>query len=222
MKLQTALAFVADLKLNNNREWFTENKSRYLEAKAEFEAALEELIPMLKSFDNSIDITSANDCLFRIYRDVRFSKNKEPYKPHFGAFIARGGRKSKYAGYYLHLEAGGSFLGGGIYMPEPKVLKAIRTDIYQNPEEFLQILNDKGFSKYYPEIYGEKLKLAPKGFPYDFEHVDLLKHKHYALAHSVSDNFWKEEKLANRMVELFKAQYAFNRFLNYAVENRTD
>ncbi|HCC69744.1 MAG TPA: TIGR02453 family protein [Bacteroidales bacterium] len=217
MDLNTIIKFLADLRFNNNRSWFKENNGRYQDAKAEFEQLIDTIIPLLKQVDDSIDIVSAKECVFRLFRDVRFSNNKEPYKRNFGAYISRGGRKSPYAGYYIHIEPGKSFIGGGIYMPEANILRAIRKEIYENTEEYKQIINNSSFKKYFPEIFGEKLKMAPKGFPKDFEDIDLLRNKHYAAAYSVKDAFWSESELFENMMNIFLVQYPFNRFLNEAV-----
>lgn len=209
--------FLIDLKFNNNRQWFTKNKDRYEAASREFGLFIDSVIAGLRQLDNSIDISSSKDCVFRIFRDVRFSPNKEPYKTNFGALIARGGRKSTNPGYYLHFEPDNSFIGGGIYMPEPKALQAIRSEIYENTQEFKAILSDESFRKYFSEIYGEKLKMAPKGFPRDFSDIDLLKYKHYAVLHNVTDEFWWASDLLDRVIEIFRIQYKFNRFLTSAI-----
>ena len=219
MDFKLVLEFLIDLKFNNNKTWFKENQERYRQAKSEFEEFIGILLPRLKQLDESIDVTSPKECIFRIFRDVRFSKNKEPYKTNFGALIARGGRKRSYAGYYIHVEPDESFIGGGVYMPEPKVLKAIRTEIYENITEFKKIINNDEFRKFFAEIYGDKLTLAPKGFPKDFKDIDLLKYKHYAVAYGVKNSFWTEGKeLIDDLMNIFIAQYPFNLFLNRAVE----
>ncbi len=217
MNNKIILGFLKDLKVNNNRDWFKANDMRYQLAKNEFEDFIDEVIPALKKIDKEIDVLNAKDCIFRIFKDVRFSKDKNPYKTNFGAFIAKGGRKSKYAGYYIHVEPGKSFVGGGIYMPEAPELKAIREEIYNNSESFKKIINNPSFKKYFTEIYGDKLKTAPKGFPKDFKDIDLLKFKHYAVVHNIKDSFWNSENLLSNLSEIFKAQLPFNRFLNKAI-----
>jgi uncharacterized protein (TIGR02453 family) len=214
MNLKTSFDFLLELQFNNNRQWFQNNEEFYKKAKTEFEDFTAELIAGLGKFDSEIGDLSPKDCTFRIYRDVRFSKDKEPYKNNMGAFIVKGGKKSPFAGYYVHLEPGGSFVGGGVYMPEKSVLDAIRNEIYSNPETLKIILNQKEFSSYFNEIYGEKLKTAPKGFPKDFADIELLKHKHYALAHSLCDDFWTNENLSAEILKVFKAMKDFNDYFN--------
>lgn len=223
MNFKLILEFLIDLRFNNNRAWFKENNASYRRAKSEFEGLIESLLPGLKQIDESIDVSSPKDYIFRIFRDVRFSGNKEPYKTNFGAFISKEGRKGPYAGYYIHIEPDRSFIGGGIYMPEPHILKAIRAEIYENIDEFKEIINKEKFREVFPEIFGERLKLPPKGFPKDFEDIDLLKHKHYAVAYNVDNSFWMaDDKLVQNLLDIFKIQYPFNTFLNRAVEKSID
>ena len=110
-----------------------------------------------------------------------------------------------------------SFISAGIYMPEPKILQSIRTEIYENTEEYKRIINNNNFKKYFSEVYGEKLKMAPKGFPKEFPDIDLLKYKHYAITYSVKNSFWSGEKVIENLVDVFRVQHPFNQFLNRAV-----
>ncbi len=217
MDLQNAFQFLIDLKFNNNRPWFNENKDRYLRAKNDFDTFIESLIVQLKKQDKSIDVSAAKECVFRIYRDARFSKNKEPYKTNFGAFISKGGRKSPYAGYYIHFEPDNSFMGGGIYQPTPALLKSIRTQIFENPEEYKGILNQKDFKKQFPVLHGEKLKMAPKGFPKDFADIDLLKNKHFVVSKAIENELWFEGEPVKAILKSYKTQQKLNEFLNRAV-----
>ena len=210
--------FLIDLQINNNRAWFNDNKDRYLEAKQIFDNFVAQLIIQLKTFDKSIDVTEAKDCVFRIYRDTRFSNNKAPYKENFGAFITRGGRKSPFAGYYIHIEPDQSFAGGGIYHPQNDVLKVLRQHIFNHVDDFKKIIDNKPFNHYFKGIYGDQLKMAPKGFPKDFTDIDLLKYKDYAVVHQLNNDFFMENDVMKELIEIFKAQQPFNRFLNSAVE----
>jgi uncharacterized protein (TIGR02453 family) len=216
--MKNALNFLIHLKLNNERNWFKENEKFYQSAKTEFTDFIDSLIPVLKSIDDTIDVESSKECLFRIYRDVRFSKNKEPYKTNFGAFIAKGGRKTVNAGYYIHFEPDQSFIGGGIYMPQPNYLKAIRTNIYNDPDSFKKILNEKKFKDLFGGIEGEKLKTAPKGFPKDFPDLDLIKNKHFVVSKKVSNEFWLSGDLVQKVADIFKEQYPLNSYLNKIAE----
>lgn len=220
MNFDIILDFLIKLQINNNRNWFTANKEAYEKAKAEFEQFITLMIPRLEALDESITGTKAKECIFRIFRDVRFSKNKEPYKTNFGAFIGPNGRKTSQAGYYIHLEPDTSFLGGGVYMPEAQNLKEIRTAIFKNPVEFKEILDNKNFKSYFPELYGEKLKRAPKDFSKDFPEIELLKNKHYVVSHNVANSFWTSPDLIENTMAIFKTQYAFNNFLNQALQSQ--
>ena len=138
--------FLRKLRDNNDREWFNAHKPEYLELKDRFEKWVSELIERTADFDEEVRGLAAKDCVYRIYRDTRFSPDKTPYKTHFGAYIASpGGRNSNRAGYYVHLEPDGSLLGGGLYCPDPALLKRLRQDIYDNIEEFTSILQEKAF-----------------------------------------------------------------------------
>jgi len=222
MNLKKVMNFLFQLHENNNRDWFKENKALYDEAKQEFEKFIEELIPFSNNFDPEIGAVSSKDCIFRIFRDVRFSKDKSPYKTNFGAFIASGGRKSPYAGFYVHLEPEESFVSGGVYMPEAKNLKAIRTEIFENPEDYKKIINNSKFKKYFKGVYGEKLKMAPRDFPKDFADIELLKHKHYAVVHNVNNTFWNRENLFDELAIIFKTLSPFNKFINKAISKEID
>jgi uncharacterized protein (TIGR02453 family) len=218
MNLKIVFQFLSNLRSNNNREWFKKNNDKYQNAKVEFADFIDALIPPLVDLDNDIDVESSKECIFRIFRDLRFSKNREPYKSNFGAFIAQGGRKSPNAGYYIHFEPDHSFIGGGVYMPQPKVLKAIRDEIFKNSDNYKKIIFNTNFKKYFPEIYGEKLKMAPRGFPKEFKDIELLKNKHFAVTYNVANSFWLENNLFENIIKVFKVQYTFNQFLNNIIK----
>ena len=134
--------FLRELKKNNNKEWFDANRSHYSALRKEFENFINLVIAEITVFDKTVAHTTAKASIFRINRDIRFSNDKLPYKTNFGAFIAKGGRKGINAGYYIHVEPGEGFLAGGIYMPSGPMLKAIRTEIYENIEEFKKIVEN--------------------------------------------------------------------------------
>jgi uncharacterized protein (TIGR02453 family) len=218
MNGKNILQFLSELNDNNNREWFTENKDKYQRAMGDFEEMVNYLIAHIAEFDKEIVGLQAKDCIFRIYRDVRFSHDKSPYKDHFGAYIcAGGGRKSLRAGYYVHLQLGNCMMGGGIYCPEPNVLKALRQAVYDNIDEFKEIVEEKSFAATFKDME-EKLKTIPRGFPKDFPDGEYLKNKHYAYTHIVTDDFFAADDCAKKTVEILKGMQPINRFLNYTVD----
>lgn len=212
------LLFLTDLKENNYKEWFHENKLRYQKVKKEFEQFINHTIADIAQFDSAVQNLEPKDCIFRINRDIRFSKDKSPYKTNFGGFIVPGGKKSGNAGYYIHIEPGGCFLAGGVYSPPPEILKAVRTEIYENADDFKKIINNKDFKKHFKELMTEDmLKTAPKGFPKDFEDIDLLKYKHYTVAKQISDDFVTSEKFVDEIRETFKTLLPFNKYINEGI-----
>jgi len=131
------ISFIGKLSKNNNKPWFDKHRDEYEAAKEDFELLVTEILGGLSVTEPMFKEQKAKDCIFRIFRDVRFSKDKTPYKAHFGAFFSRGGRKFPGAGYYLHIEPGGkSFAGGGLWVPEAPLLKAVRQEIDYNFAEF--------------------------------------------------------------------------------------
>jgi uncharacterized protein (TIGR02453 family) len=214
--------FLRQLKQNNNREWFHANKGFYKSALAEFEILLNKLIPEIRKLDPKIGPLMPKECIFRIYRDVRFGKDKSPYKTNFGAAISPGGRKGKYAGYYIHLEPDGCFLAGGVFHPQPDVLKAIRQEIYFNAAGLKKIIQKKDFIQYFDELKGEKLKRPPKGFVADFADVDLLKYKDYLVVHGMEDELLLSGKFLDHALHVCSSIKTLNDFLNNAINMTED
>jgi uncharacterized protein (TIGR02453 family) len=210
--------FLTDLKANNNREWFMANKKAYESAKKEVESFLSGLIPGLAKMDPSVQSPDIKDCMFRIYKDVRFSKDKSPYKTNFGAFIGRGGRKTAYPGYYFHFEPGESMIAGGVYMPQPDILKLVRNEVYFNSAEFRKILEARDFKKYFGKLDEfDKMKKPPKDFPSDFPDIDLLKYRSYIAYVQVKDELVLSADYGLYAMEVAKAMLPLNNFLNRAI-----
>jgi uncharacterized protein (TIGR02453 family) len=214
MEKNLILPFLKKLSKNNNREWFAEHKNGFVIAKSQMEELVEQLIIRLSNFDQTVGSLDAKKCVFRIYRDVRFSKNKAPYKINMGAFMVPGGKKSGKAGYYLHLEPGASFLGGGIYMPESKTLKVIREEVMYEIDVFKSIVEDRDFKAVFGEIRGEKLKRPPKGFPADFPEIEYLKLKSYVVMHPLMDEQIIEPDFFDYAADVFMRMHPLNQFLN--------
>ncbi len=216
--MQEVLNFLSELRVNNNKEWFDQNRGRYEESRKKVLFLTELVIHEISKFDPEIGSLAAKDCVFRIFRDVRFSNDKTPYKTNMGSFIARGGRKSMGAGYYFHIEPGGSFVGGGSYCPPADSLKALRTEIFDHPDEFKELIYSDSFRKTYPEMYEDKLKTPPKGFPKEFPDIDLLKYKSYAFTSRIDDSVVAGDAYVGKIIDAFKELAPVNRFLNTAID----
>ena len=168
---KTTLQFLNQLATNNNRIWFEENRGKYELAKSNYMEFVSAVIGIIQKIDKNISDVSTKSCTFRINRDVRFSKNKDPFKPYFGMYLKMGGRKSIYPGYYIHLESNNkSFVGGGMWDPEPDIIYKIRQEISYQSKDFLKIIQSKKFKATFGDlILTDKyaLKNLPKGFASD-------------------------------------------------------
>lgn len=205
--------FLKKLEKNNNREWFNENKDLYVEAQQDVLSFLEKLIEEIAEFDEEILKIDPKKALFRIYRDIRFSKLKIPYKTHFGASLGMG-KGNKIAGYYLHIEPGKSFLAGGTYQPEPATLKEIRKEISMNGDEFKKILEQKDFRNNFRGLSVEsKLKRVPNDFEKEDPMAEFLKLKSFIVVHPVSDEALMKGTAIKEFAEIFKSIKPLNDFL---------
>lgn len=209
----STLQFLRNLEKNNNREWFNENKKLYQEAQQDVISFVEKLIEEMADFDEEMGKLEAKKSVFRIYRDTRFSKDKTPYKTNFGAGLGMG-KGNKISGYYLHIEPGKSFLAGGVYKPEPSVLKTIRQEISTFGNEFKAILEQDEFRNYFRGLSVEdKLKKVPQGFEKDDKMAEYLKLKHFIVTHPVSDEQLLSENVVKEFAKTFKAMKPLNDFL---------
>lgn len=214
---KSTLRFLSDLRSNNYRDWFQQNRKRYEEARSDFESFIQALLDDIISFDPVLEGLEAKNCIYRIYRDIRFSLDKTPYKSHMGAVIVRGGRNNtgRYAGYYVHVEPGdNSIMGGGAYMPPTPWLSAIREKIGEQGEELTEIINNREFAGIFGEIGGEKLKSAPKGYLKDSPYIELLKHKSFLASRIVTDREVSSDEFFSNIIQAFKTMKPFNDFLN--------
>lgn len=210
---KSTLAFLSDLAKNNNREWFAENRKRYEAAKSDFESFVQDIINELIPANPILKGLEAKSCIFRINRDIRFSKDKSIYKTNLGAFIVRGGRKNgdKYTGYYIHLEPGGnSMIAGGSYMPPMPWLTQIREKIDEEGDKFVKIVRNKEFVSFFGELDGEKLKTAPKGYPSDHKHIEYLKMKSLIALKIIPD----KDVISNKYQEIVLKGFAMMKPLN--------
>lgn len=215
----TTLDFLRKLSRNNNREWFNAHRDEYLTAKADVERLSMELVAGVRAFDGSIGQLEPKECMFRIYRDARFSRDKSPYKTNMGIVVQRGGKKSPYACYYAHVEPGSCFLSGGVYMPDPTTLKALRRSIDVNAEEFLEIIAEKNFRKYFTALADEsKLVKVPQGFDKNSPVAEYLKYKDFYVMRGVTEEELCSKSYVKQTLQAFKALKPLNDFFNAAIE----
>jgi uncharacterized protein (TIGR02453 family) len=215
------LKFLTQLKKNNNKPWFDAHRAQYEAARIDFSNFIQLVIDALQKTDTTITGLGSKECLFRINRDIRFSKNKQPYKTNFGASIKRGGRKSGFAGYYFHCEPGHSFIGGGLWMPEAAQLKNVRQEIDYNWEEFQSIIQEKNFKKIYGDIYqAEEVSLAtmPKGYEKDNPAASYLKLKSFIAETPIADEELTKASLHKKTVAAFEGLQPLLTFINRALE----
>lgn len=212
INLEPVLTFLEEIGKNNNKPWFEANKPLYQAAMTEFEHFTDALIDEFRLADNLQDLR-AKDCISRIYRDVRFSKDKSPYKTNLWASIAPGGKKNMHMGYHVSIQPQGrTMLAGGMYEPSPENLYRFRQSIAEDAREFKQIIAEKAFQDYFGGIEGEKLKTAPQGFDKDHPEIDLLKYKQVVVVRYFSD----QQVLANDFLSLvITGCRAMRPFLDY-------
>ncbi len=177
MIADSTLVFLEQLKENNHREWFNGHRSIYEESRADFISFCTDLLEDLKVLQPELLNTDIKDCIFRINRDIRFSKDKSPYKTHFSAAFGPNGKSSGKIDFYFQLDSEKAFLGGGIWQPSPQNLARFRQEIDYNPQDLKSIIFDKTFKEYFGEPHGEKLKTTPKNYPSDHPDIELLKYK---------------------------------------------
>ena len=221
MITDTTLAFLRELKSNNERVWFTEHKSEYQQAYSEMLDTVLQLLVAISGFDRDIALSGLEpkNCMMRINRDIRFSKDKSPYKTNFFAFISKGGRKGPFGGYYVHIEPGATFAGGGIYMPEPTVLEQLRREIDDHFAEWQSISAQKEFSSQFPEgiLPSGKLVRPPKGYESSNPAIEYLKFKGYYTQRFFADHEVTEPGFVAELAKTFRAVNPLVQFLNRAL-----
>ena len=213
--------FLRNLSKNNNKPWFDLHRKEYEIARKDYEDFIQSVIDTFGKSDPSIAPLIAKQCLFRINRDIRFSKNKTPYKKNFAASINRGGKKSIFAGYYFHLEPGNSFIGGGIWMPMPGETQKIRQEIDYCWPEFKKIITAKNFKTIYGELDNEPeitLVNVPKGYTKENPAAQYLKLKSWIAMQKISDTTLSSANLLKQTAAAFSAIQPLIYFLNRAIE----
>lgn len=218
MLTKETLDFLKKLDKNNNRDWFNENKNAFIKANDNVIAVTGDLIGRITKFDPAVVGIDPKSCVFRIYRDVRFSKDKSPYKTNLGAFVAPGGKKAMSPGYYFHVQPGMFFAAAGKHMPDAAELLKVRNAIAKNTKDFLKIVEAKKFRDRFGDLDGDRLSKPPKGFPADHPAIEYLKLKSF----TVSEEFTEKEAIGKDypklLAESFKAAYPLIIFLRNALK----
>jgi uncharacterized protein (TIGR02453 family) len=211
------LHFLSQLAENNNREWFQENRKLYDAAKADMEQLVGYLITEVGKFQDLGNI-QVKDCLLRINRDIRFSKNKAPYKNNLSAGIGPGGKSSGKIDYYIQVQPNGlTFLGGGMWETTPEQLARFRQEVDYSADELKSIISDKAFREYYPEIYGESLKTVPKGYAKDHPEIDILKRKQLFFMHRYTDKEVSSKDFGKMVLKGIETLKPFTDYMNYVL-----
>lgn len=221
MITKTTLQFLKQLEKNNNKPWFDEHRKEYESAKKDFLQLTEKILIELSDIDAEVAHLAPKDCVFRINRDVRFSKNKSPYKTNMGMSIAKGGKKGIFAGYYFHLEPGKSFVGGGLYMPMANEINKVRQEIDYCSDEWTGILKNKNFKRIYGDLERSSdisLSRPPKGYDASHNCINDLKLKSWIATKEIKDELLTTPQLSKTIIESFEALQPLLQFINRSIE----
>jgi uncharacterized protein (TIGR02453 family) len=213
------LTFLRQLKKNNDKAWFDAHRKQYETAKEDFEQFITALLGALTPIEPMLAEQKAKDCIYRIFRDVRFSKDKTPYKHHFSAFFSRGGRKWDGAGYYIHLEPGAIFAGGGLWTPQPALLKSVRQEIDYNLKEWEGIINNKTFKKLFPKLNGESLQKPPQGYEAGNPAIEYIRMKSFTAGTPLKDEDLTDKNAVKKIVSAFTTLSPLINFLNRPLDS---
>jgi uncharacterized protein (TIGR02453 family) len=211
-------AFLRALARNNNREWFQQHKKDFQKAQELMREFASVILKGISRFDPAVSELDPKETLFRIYKDIRFSKDKTPYKTHFGCWMARGGRKSNDAGYYFHVEPENTFMAAGIHSPPKEQLNLIRQEILYRPEEYLKVIgNISSLAEFERGGEEDKLKTGPLGFPKDFKYLEELNYKHYIFVKNYGNEEVLQPSFADELAEDYRKLYPLVDYLNHAI-----
>ena len=230
MNIPGILDFLKQLAANNDRQWFLEHKTEYQHVQQSFEELLAVVIARISVFDESVSHVQPKDCTYRIYRDVRFSLDKSPYKTHLGAYVAAHGKKAFHGGYYIHLEPGHCLVSCGNYYLPTNILTSCRNEIMANIDQWRSIVEGKPFVEMFGEPgkggwddekgFGiEHLKTAPSGFPRDYEFIQYIRMKDYCCWRAVPDTFFEGEQWLDDMVAILKVGKPMMDFINSVIDD---
>ena len=220
MLSKDTLQFLDDLKANNNRDWFLENKKRYEAVKKEYQQLVGDFLDVMKPLDPSLEMLEVKNCTFRINRDIRFSKDKTPYKSHLGVWLSSGAKGMNRSGYYLHLEKGASFIAGGLYCPESVDLKKMRKEIAYFHDDLEAILNEKNFKREFKDFdRNEKdtLKNPPRGYEKEHPAIEFLKLKSFECSQRIDYSEVTKKDFVATMSKKLIALKPLNDFINRAL-----
>ncbi|WP_345236947.1 DUF2461 domain-containing protein [Hymenobacter saemangeumensis] len=219
MQIKPLFSFLTELSNNNDRAWFQAHKATYNQLRAQFELDVEFWARELAQADEALAGPGARKSVFRIYRDVRFSNNKDPYKTHFSAFFTASSKDVDSPSYYVQLGPNGQTLAAaGLYQPEKAQLAAVRQEIDYNAEPLYDLLAQPGFRRFFPAMGGDKLKKAPAGYPADHPDIDLLKHKSFVVSHELPDAAaLAQADLRSYVAEVFRTAVPFCNYLREAL-----
>jgi uncharacterized protein (TIGR02453 family) len=221
MLTKESLQFLDDLKKNNNREWFQDNKKRYEVFKKDYHQLVSDFLDIMKPLDPSLELLEIKDCTFRINRDIRFSKDKSPYKSHLGVWMSAGAKGANRSGYYVHIEKGGSFIAGGFYSPDAEELKKVRKEIAFFYDDLQEILNDKNFKKVFGSLdvnENNSLKSMPRGYEKDHPAIEFLKLKSFTASQTYDISEVTKKDFVKKMSEKLIALKPLNDFINRALD----
>lgn len=220
MLSKDSLQFLDDLKANNNRDWFLDNKKRYEVFKKDYHQLVGDFLNAMKPLDPSLEMLEVKNCTFRINRDIRFSKDKSPYKDHIGVWLSSGSKGMNRSGYYIHIARAGSFIAGGFYCPEAEDLKKMRREIAFFYEDLEEILNEKNFKREFCDFdrnEANTLKNPPRGYEKDHPAIEFLKLKSFETSQKFDiEEVTKEDfvaKMSNKLISL----KPLNEFINRAL-----
>lgn len=213
------LDFLKLIAVHNDRDWFHAHRSIYDDAAEAFSSIVSELISRISEFEPEISSLRPSDCTYRIYRDIRFTNDKSPYKIHMGAFVNARGKKSQHGGYYIHMQPERCLIGAGCYIYESKVLKAVRQSICDNIDEFRAIVEKPEFKRLFPTVGEEPLKTMPAGFPRDFEYPQYLRPRYYTVRMDFKDEDFLTSGWEEKVASAFKTAKPMIDFLNYTVDD---
>ena len=221
--MREILEFLSELHDNNCREWFEANKARYRAVLAQHNANTERLIELISRFDPTVEGLKVSDATYRIYRDIRFSADKRPFKTHMGIFINPPyGKRINTGGYYIHIEPGNSMICAGTIGLEPKIIKAVRQAIFDNIDEFRDIVESTEFRQCFDHLGDNFLKTTPKGFPKDWPHIDYIRPRDFIAMRRIDDRFLCDDNAIEALLPFLVQAKRFNDFINYTIEDFID